>query len=58
MSANKITILVAHSTVKEYTTEGKITEKIAKWTTKILEYDVDIQPTKLVRGRGFCEYIA
>ncbi|XP_057868756.2 uncharacterized protein LOC131075856 [Cryptomeria japonica] len=37
--------------------EGDITEKRANWITKILEYDVDIKPTKLVHGRGLCEYI-
>ncbi|KAH9292584.1 hypothetical protein KI387_042229, partial [Taxus chinensis] len=25
------------------------------WVTKVQEYDLDIKPTKLVRGRGLCE---
>lgn len=54
---NKTTAYVAHPTVREYIMEGDITEKRANWITKILEYDVDIKPTKLVHRRGLCEYI-
>lgn len=38
--------------------EGDITKKRANWITKILEYDVDVRPTKTVHSRGLCEYLA
>jgi len=50
VTRNKILILVAHPSVREYIMEGEITEKRANWITKILEYDVEVRPTKLVRG--------
>lgn len=54
---NKTKVYVDHLAVREYIMEGDITEKRENWITKILEYDVDIKPTKLVRRRGLCEYI-
>lgn len=48
---------ITRPAVREYIMEGDITKKRANWITKILEYDVDIKPTKLVCGRGLCEYI-
>lgn len=56
IACNKTMVYVAHPTIREYIMEDDITEKRANWITKILEYDVDIRPTKLVRGRGLCEY--
>lgn len=43
---NKTTVYVAHPSVWEYIMEGDITGKIANWITKIIEYDIDIKPTK------------
>lgn len=37
--------------------EGDITKKRANWITNIVEYDVDVRPTKIVRGKGLCKYI-
>jgi len=33
-------------------------EKIANWVTKLHEYDIEIRPTKIVRGQGFCKMLA
>ena len=30
---------------------------MAGWITKVMEYDVDIKITKLVRGKGLCEQL-
>ena len=32
-----------------------INEKRARWITKVMEYDININITKLVRGKGLCE---
>ncbi|MCY6525089.1 hypothetical protein OYG11_12900, partial [Actinobacillus pleuropneumoniae] len=29
----------------------------ARWVTKIQEYDLEIRPTKLVKGQGFSPYL-
>ena len=31
--------------------------KRGKWIAKIMEYDVDIKPTKLVKGQGFAKLL-
>ena len=33
-------------------------KKRASWIAKVQEYDLDIKPTKLVRGKGLCKAIA
>lgn len=38
--------------------EGEITEKRANWINKILEYHIEVWPTKVVFGKGICEYLA
>lgn len=53
----KIIVMVAHPSVKEYIKEGDIQNKRANWITKILDYDIKINPTKLVRGSGLCQYL-
>lgn len=55
---NKTVVYVAHSVVCEYIMEGEIIEKRANWITKILEYDIDVKPTKVIYGKGLCEYMA
>lgn len=54
---NKTTVYVAHPTVREYIMEGDIMEKMANWIAKILEYDVYVKLTKIVHGKGLCEYV-
>lgn len=58
IARNKTTMYVAHPVVREYIMEGDITKKRAIWITKILEYDIDLRPTKIISGKGLCEYIA
>ena len=55
LSHNKIHLLVPHVSMKEFILSKDINEKIARWVTKVMEYDVDIQITKLVRGKGLCK---
>ena len=58
VSNEKNHLLVSHVSVKEFLFNKDLNEKGAHWITKVMEYDIDIKPTKLVRGKGLCELIA
>lgn len=58
IACNKTTMSITHPSVTKYIMEGDIAEKRADWITKILEYDIDVRPTKIICGKGLCEYIA
>lgn len=49
------TILVPHVSVKQFLLNKDINEKRVGWITKVMEYDIDIKITKLVRGKELCE---
>lgn len=54
LSNNKIHLLVAHPSIKEFLLRKELNEKRVDWITKVMEYDVDIKVTKLIRGKGLC----
>jgi hypothetical protein len=58
LTHSKVHLKVTHPSVKEFLLSKDLNEKRAGWITKVMEYDVDIQTTKLVRGRGLCEHLA
>lgn len=58
LSHNKIHLQVAHSSVKEFLLSKDLNEKWDGWITRVMEYDVDIQVTKLVRGKVLCQQLA
>ena len=55
LSKNKVKLLVSHASVRNFLLCKDINEKRARWITKVMEYDVDIKITNLVRGKGLCE---
>ena len=55
LSHNKVHLLVPHASVKEFLSNKHINEKRVGWITKVMEYDMDIKITKLVRGKGLFE---
>jgi hypothetical protein len=57
LSNNKVHLMVSHPSVKEFFLSRDVNEKRAGWITKVMEYDVDIKITKLVRGKGLCEHM-
>jgi hypothetical protein len=57
LSQSRIQLLVPNSSVKDFLLSRDINEKRAGWITKVMEYDVDIKITKLVRGKGLCEQL-
>lgn len=58
ISNNKIHLLVAHPSVKDFLLSKYLNVKRAGWIKKIMEFDVDIKITKLFTGRGLCEQLA
>jgi len=57
VSNNKIHLMVAHPSVKEFLLSRDVNEKRAGWITKVMQYDVEIKITKLVRGRVLSEQL-
>ena len=55
LSHNRVHLLVPHASMKDILLDKDINEKRAGWITKVMEYDVDIKITKLVRGKGLYE---
>lgn len=56
VSKNVNTVLmVSHPSVKIFLLSKDLSDKRASWVTKVMEYDVKIKVTKLVRGKGLCE---
>ena len=47
---SKILAYVPSSTVKEILVQPNSEGKRGRWIAKVMEYDVDIKPTKLVKG--------
>ena len=51
-------IIVPFSAVRQLLIQKEVGEKRANWVTTLQEYDIDIKPTKIVRGQGFCRLLA
>ena len=49
---------VPHPIVKEIMKQHEGLDAREKWITNIREYDLEIQPTKLVKGRGLARLLA
>ncbi len=52
---SKIIVFVPHSVVKDILTQTDCLGTRARWITKIQEYDLEIRPTKIVKGQGFAK---
>ncbi|XP_059073533.1 uncharacterized protein LOC131874261 [Cryptomeria japonica] len=44
--------------LKSFFLNKDLNDKRAGWVTKVMEFDVDIKVTKLVRGKGLCEKLS
>jgi len=51
VAQSKILVLTIHLDVKSYIMQGDMGEGRPRWISKILKYDVEIHPTKPIRGR-------
>jgi hypothetical protein len=55
---SKIIAYVPSASVKEILIQPDIDGKRSKWMAKILEFDLEIKPTKLVKGQGLARLLA
>ena len=46
---------VPNSVVKDILTQPNLEGKRGKWIASLLEYDVEIKPTKLIKGQGLAQ---
>ena len=55
---SKVVGYVPHSAVKEILSQQDCLGIRGKWVSKIQEYDLDIKPTKLIKGQGLAKMMA
>jgi hypothetical protein len=55
---SKIIAYVPSASVKDILIQPDIDGRRSKWITKILEFDLEIKPTKLVKGQGLAKLLA
>jgi len=48
---------VPKAAIKDVLVQGDVEGKRGKWMAKIQEYDLDIKPTKLVKGQGLAKML-
>ena len=53
-----ITAFVPAAAVKDILIQGDSEGKRGRWIAKIHEYDLDIRPTKLIKGRGLAKMLS
>ena len=51
----KVIAYVPSAVVKDVLTRPDINGKRAKWIAKLIEFDVEVKPTKLVKGLGLAK---
>jgi hypothetical protein len=55
---SNIIAYVPSASVKDILIQPDIDERRGKWITKILEFDLEIRPTKLIKGQGLAKLLA
>ena len=48
---------VPSSIVREILVQPDINVKISKWVTKVLEFELEIKPTKIIKGQGVAKLL-
>ena len=54
---SKVISFAPNSAVKDVFTQPDSEGKRGRWIAKIMEYDVEIRPTKLVKGQGLAKLL-
>ena len=54
---SRITAYVPSASVKDILVQPDIDERRGKWIAKILEIDLEIKPTKLIKGQGLAKLL-
>jgi len=57
MPSNTVTYVPTTTTVKDIPVKGYSDGKRGKFLAKIQEYDMDIKPTKLIKGEGLAKIL-
>jgi hypothetical protein len=55
---SKITAYVPSTSVKDILIQPDIDGRRGKWIAKILEFDLEVKPTKLIKGQGLAKLLA
>jgi hypothetical protein len=55
---SKVIAYVPSAFVKDILVQPDIDGKRSKWIAKILEFDLEIRPTKLIKGQGLAKLLA
>ena len=55
---SKIIEYVPHATIKDVLTQPDVDGRRAKWIAKLIEFNIELKPTKLVRGQGLTRLLA
>ena len=55
---SRITAYVPSTSVKDILIQPDIDGRRGKWIAKILEFDLEIKPTKLIKGQGLAKLLA
>jgi hypothetical protein len=55
---SKIIAYVPSAVVKDIVSQSDIDRRRSKWLAKILEFDLEIKPTKLIKGQGLAKLLA
>jgi len=58
MLKSKTNVIVPFLAVRNLLFQKDLGEKRAKWVTALQEYDLEIKPSKIVRGQGLCKLVA
>ena len=51
-------VFVSSAAIKDILTQAEHDGRRAKWIASLLEYDIEIRPTKLVKGKGLARLMA
>ena len=55
---SRLTAYVPSASVKDILIQTNIDGRRSKWIAKILEFDLEIKPTKLIKGQGLAKLLA
>ena len=55
---NKTKVILPHLTIRNLFVQKELGERIGNWVTTLQEYDLEIKPATIVKGKGFCKLMA
>ena len=51
-------VIVPHPAVRSLFVQKELGERRGNWVTSLQEYDLEFNPTSIVKGRGLCKLMA